>query len=793
MKKTFFIFLTVLSCFAHSSEITIQPLLKKYCYDCHSDKKAKGGLNLEHVNSLNDIFSDFKKWEMIIDQVEHEDMPPEDDPQPSEEERQQMTSWIKNVFKEAESRSLNDPGPAPIRRLNKYEYNNTIRDLTGIDLKPADIFPSEGGGGEGFDNNAEVMRSSPLMIEKFFEAANTTSQHLHFSFHSGFQFNDAKLSITNDAQYLRQLDKEKTSIRNSVFPSGFKAQDQIKNYLEYAWQARFKKLSKEQKAKIVPHFLKKWLKYLGPKYDDKKTPFELKAIKAWRELNAQSSPEERQKAYKHYHDQMLYARRTIDHAKEPEKTELKSFMKALNRQNFYFEKLEFMDYVSEETQRTYRNLQRETKLIESTQDKKYHLSAALKKRLFSFLKSFMNKAWRQAPRKEQLISSVNDFMKDWRKTKSLQTAAQNFTKRVLSSPNFLFRLEQNNLADEPQLINDYELASRLSYFLWSSMPDQELLSLAEKGQLNDEKILKQQVSRMLINPRSEALSHSFAAQWLAFRDVFKHSANKNDFPEFSQELQKLFYQEASGYFQQLVKHNLPLRYLSSSNKMWINEELAKHYGLSNVKGKNFRWYTSQDERRGGLLSTGAVSLITSYPKRTSPVLRGNWVLNHLLGTPTPPAPADAGTLESNKVPENLSIKERLEIHRTNKTCNACHKRIDPLGFPLEKLDPLGRFRETVGGHKIDNSSRISRKDIVGVSGLKKHLISEEKQIAKNFTSKLLAYSLGRSLQFYDTYTVNKIIKENSETGYQIQDMIQSVVLSFPFRYRRATKNLEAKK
>ena len=792
--KLHYLLITLISLTTYSEQsIVIQPLLKKYCYECHSDKKAKGDLNLEQTQSIQDIFANFKKWETIIDQIEHEDMPPEDDPQPTETERQQMTSWIKQVFKDAESRSLNDPGQAPIRRLNKYEYNNSIRDLIGFDLKPADIFPSEGGGGEGFDNNAEVMRSSPLMIEKFFEAADITAQHLHFSFHSGFTFKEEKLSTSNDEQYLRQLEKEKTNIRNSVFPAGFKGQRELNNYLEYAWQAKYHKLSKEQKNKVVPHFLKKWLQYLDPRSDKKKNKFELNAIEPWQSLHAQSSKEKRQEAYKHYQEKLRYARRNIDHAKEPEKSELKQFIRAINRENFNFQKLEFMPYISKEAQRLYRNLERETQFIENTQKNRYKLEKKHLKRLYSFLHSFMSQTWRQDVSKEQTLKAAKEFMKHWRSTKSLHRASQQFVKRTLSSPNFLFRIEEDSIAQEPQLINGYELASRLSYFIWSSTPDKRLLALAKEGFLNNEAILKKEIARMLKDPKAIALSESFAAQWLALRDVFKHTANKESFPQFNKELQKLFYQEATGYFNQALQYNLPLSYLFKSNRLWLNEKLAKHYGIENVKGKDFQWVKTDDPRRGGLLSTGAISLITSYPKRTSPVLRGNWVLNHLLGTPTPPAPADAGTLESNKVPENLSIKERLKLHRTNKTCNACHKRIDPLGFPFEKLDPLGRFRITENGRQIEDSSRISRKTITGIAELKSHLISEQEQIAKNFSSKLLAYSLGRSLQFYDTYTVNKIVKENSATGYQLQDMITSIALSFPFRYRRAKSNLEANK
>ena len=359
---------------------------------------------------------------------------------------------------------------------------------------------------------------------------------------------------------------------------------------------------------------------------------------------------------------------------------------------------------------------------------------------------------------------------------------------ILVSPNFLCRVERERGAKDAYPLDDYELASRLSYFLWSSMPDDTLLRLAGEKKLRDPKALDAQVTRMLADPKAKALADSFAGQWLRVRELYTAAQpDPKRYPEFTPAVRDAMYREVIETFHGVVAGNRPLLELIDADYAYLNEDLAKFYGIPGVQGEKVRRVALADRRRGGVLTSGAVLTLTSYPVRTSPVLRGKWVLEEMLGTPPPPPPPNVGTLsqDDSTDKEGLTFRQRLEKHREKKECASCHQRMDPLGFGLENFDAVGRWREKIGNAPIDATGTLaSGETFAGPVELKRHLLTRKEDFTRNLTEKMLSYALGRGLEPYDLPTVRAIQTAVEKDGYRSQTLIRQIVLSYPFRYRK---------
>jgi hypothetical protein len=362
---------------------------------------------------------------------------------------------------------------------------------------------------------------------------------------------------------------------------------------------------------------------------------------------------------------------------------------------------------------------------------------------------------------------------------------------MLVSPEFLFRIERdpaNVAAGAPYALGDRELASRLSFFLWSSIPDDELLSAAERGKLKDPAVLAQQVKRMLADPRSSALVTNFAGQWLYLRNMRTHAPDPAAFPDFDDNLREAFQQETELFIEANLREDLSLIDLLTANFTFLNERLARHYGVPGIYGSHFRRVTFADNSRGGLLGQGSVLTVTSYPTRTSPVLRGKWLLENILGTPPPPPPPNVPALkDTGESGKPASVRERMELHRKNPVCASCHARMDPLGFALDNFDGIGRWRTADEGDTPIDASGVmpDGTKFQGVAGLRAALVAHREEFAYTVAEKLLTYALGRGLEYYDMPAVRKIVKDASRDGYKFQALILGVVKSYPFQYRRA--------
>jgi hypothetical protein len=368
---------------------------------------------------------------------------------------------------------------------------------------------------------------------------------------------------------------------------------------------------------------------------------------------------------------------------------------------------------------------------------------------------------------------------------------------ILISTGFLFRVESDPAPQRgvppgaAHAISNFELASRLSFFLWSSIPDDELLGLAERGRLKDPAVLEQQVRRMLADSRAKTLVDNFAGQWLYLRNMATAAPDPDEFPEFDENLRQAFQQETQLFFQDMLRENRSVLDLLDANYTFLNERLARHYGIPNVYGNDFRRVTLTDAQRGGLLGQGSILTVTSYATRTSPTLRGKWVLENILGAPPPPPPPDVPSLkdrgEDGKI---LSVRQQMEQHRANPVCSSCHARMDPLGFALDNYDGIGRWRTTSGATNtpVDSSGVLpDGTKFQGPAELKKILLDRREQFVTTFTERLLTYALGRGVEYTDQPAVRKIVREAAPGDYRWSSLISGIVQGTPFQMRRSVE------
>ncbi len=412
-------------------------------------------------------------------------------------------------------------------------------------------------------------------------------------------------------------------------------------------------------------------------------------------------------------------------------------------------------------------------------------STAAKQMLVPFLRL----AYRRPPTKAEIASTMQTFSVGYAREKDYRQAIKRTLKAVLLNPSFLLRIEQHRPQTGSYRIGPYEMASRLSYFLWADMPDEELLQLAEKKQLFDPNVLAKQVRRMLADPRAESLGTSFAAQWLGFDDLGKRiRRDPIDNPWCTDSLMAAMRAETALFIVHLLRENRPLSELVDANYTFLNEELARHYRIRGVKGEQMRLVKLADAgRRGGIFGQGSLHAVTSFPGRTSPVVRGKWILSDVLGTPPPPPPPGVSEFDEEiEDRDNLSMRAKMELHRADKRCASCHDQIDPLGFALENFDDFGRWRTRRDGRFIDSRAVLpGGGKFRGPQGLKRVILAQRKdELSRQLTRKILAYALGRQLEYYDERAVRDIVAHLRAHNEALQELIIGVVTSYPFQYKK---------
>lgn len=605
------------------------PFLQKYCLACHSGTKPEADLSLAQFRDEASVLKQQKLWDNVIGMIETGGMPPEGEPQPTVQQREAFVRSVKDIFQRAARDAKPDPGRVTMRRLNRTEYRNTIRDLVGVDFDPTEDFPSDDIG-HGFDNIGDVLTMSPVLMERYLAAAEAVMQR----------------AFQGPAE-------TRPASRRGLLACGAD------------------KPQAEQTREILRRF----------------------ASRAYR---------------------------------RPATTE-------------------------------------------------------------------------EVDRLARLAESAAAAGQPWEG--GLQLAMQ----AVLCSPKFLFRAELDDRPDSPEVrpLDEFQLASRLSYFLWSSMPDEELSQLAEKNQLRAG--LENQVRRMLQDPKAEALVENFALQWLQLKRLAMFAPDPQRFPKFDDPLRSAMLEETKRFFASVMREDRSILDLLDSDYTFLNERLARHYGIVDtqgtrsgkppvrpggqpIRGSEFVRVSLADNERGGLLTQASVLAVTSNPTRTSPVKRGKWVLEQILGTPPPPPPPNVPQLpEGSQAEATGSLRQRFEQHRSNPVCANCHARMDPIGFAFENYDAVGAYRTKDGAFDIDTAGQLpDGRSFQTLAELKAIMKEKKDEFARCLSEKMLIYALGRGLEHYDQVALDRIVEAMKRDNYRFSTLVREIARSDPFQKRRGT-------
>lgn len=587
----------------------IAPFLQTHCVTCHSGDEPEGGIRLDKYRDSANVQTDYELWEKAARLISERQMPPAEEEQPTAEEIIAITAAIKTELKTFDCSAAKHPGRITLRRLNKAEYNNTIRDLVGLDLKLADDFPADDVG-NGFDNIGDVLSIPPILLEKYLAAAETIAERI---------FED-------------EAAKERVLVHKAT--------------------------SDEQRVEVARRNVREF------------------AAKAFRRPVTGDDEE----------------------------------------------------------------------------------------RLFAIMRF----AWERDSSEEEIFKTV--------------------ITAILANPHFLFRVERDPTAEDEDGIREldgFELASRLSYFLWSSMPDEQLFELARSGQLTNPELIASQAKRMLTDPKSRALVDDFAGQWLQLRDVSRLEPDRDKFPNFDDELRAAMRRETEIFFENMIREDRNVLEFLTADFTFVNERLARHYGIEGVNGQEFR-RVSLDASRSGILTHAGILMLTSNPTRTSPVKRGKWILDNILAEPPPPPPPNVPELDEDG--ETLgSLREQMEQHRENPTCAVCHTKMDAIGFGLEHFDAIGNWRDRDGRFEINASGELpGGRKFADAAALMQILANDKKsEFCRCLASKMLTYALGRGLSSYDRCAINEIVESLENGEYRFGSLVAAIVTSDPFTLREA--------
>lgn len=774
------------------------PFLKKHCVECHSGKEPKAELALDQFGDSMSVIKQRKTWDNVLKQITSGDMPPKDRPRPTVGEAEQFIDHVKAVFDYSDRHAKPDPGRVTMRRLNRREYTNTVRDLLGVDFNPTEDFPADDVG-HGFDNIGDVLSLSPLLMERYLDAAETIVNRV--------------IMVNPPAPARRYLSGRFLQPNNAQTPQGrFRPLDPTSpepvnsgpfmagaDYLKFTADADlFLRANLYAETKGTSP-VKVALLLSGPNLKEVSTDAELE------QLMGAALP--MQKPIKILQIFEITAR----DGKQPQQIEMPINRRGdIQRAGLALVKPPageepaklFIEHIWSEGPLETRPASH-VMILATTPGK------TPAEQTQEVLTRLLRRAYRRPPTADELdrltkvVESATAAGEKW------EAGIQRAIQAILCSPKFLFRVELDDrpLAPEARPLDDFHLASRLSYFLWSTMPDDELLNLAEKNELAAQ--LPAQVKRMLADPKSAAFVENFALQWLQVKRLKFTSPDVQLFPQFNDDLRAAMLQETSLFFNSVMREDRSILDLIDADYTFLNGPLAKHYGIADtngnlagqkvekpggepLQGEEFKRVALQGRMRGGLLTQASVLTVTSNPTRTSPVKRGRWVLEQILGAPPPPPPPNVPELaEDQKATAGGSLRERMVIHRQNPSCANCHAKMDPIGFALENFDGVGAFRTKDGTFEIDPSGEFADgTKFKGPEDLKTLIRAKKDQFARCLAEKMLIYALGRGLEYYDRPTVEKIVTSLAAHDYKFSVLVTEIVQSEPFRLRRGSDQTE---
>jgi len=757
--------------------------IQRHCVTCHNDRLQTGNLSLEQVD-IGDVAANPGVWEKVIRKLRAGAMPPQPRSRPDEASTARLVSYLETSLDASLAASPNPGRTDTFRRLNRTEYQNAIRDLLDLDIDVTSLLPRDDAA-FGFDN-VGTGGLSPTLMERYLAAAQKVSRLAVGSQapSPGSRIAIVPVDLTQES-HLEGLPfgtRGGTAV-NHTFPFDG----------EYEIQVRLQRNRNENVEGLTePHEVEIML--------------DGERLELFTMMPSENMVMQANAAY--YADEGIDNHLNVrvpvtagPHVVTATFIKKNSALLETTRQPY---DAHFNMDRSPRQQPAVRSVS-----IVGPFDPTGTTETPSRQRIFSchvssltseeeaadcatgIIASLARQAYRRPVAVGDLDQLISFFLSGYNDG-GFEVGIETALRALLASPEFLFRIERdpdNVNSGVAYRVNDVELASRLSFFLWSSIPDEELLRVAESGQLSsDETVLEQQVWRMLADPRATALTTSFASQWLHLRNLAAVQPDARLFPDFDDNLRQGFRRETELLFQSLLAENRSVLDLLTADYTFLNERVAKHYGVPNIYGDKFRRVTlPEGSPRAGLLGHGSVLTVTSYATRTSPVLRGKWILENLLGTPPPPPPPNVPALDETRSNTHIvSMRDRMEAHRANPVCASCHRNMDPAGLSMENFDAIGRWRDAEGGSAIDAAGSLpGSENFDGVAGLRLALLSRPDVFATTATEKLLIYALGRGLEASDASAVRSIIRSAGDDNYKLSSLILGVIKSTPFQMRRS--------
>lgn len=789
---------------APSFDETVQPFLGKNCTGCHNAKLRTADLDLSSYRNVEDVAKDHEVWAKVLQRVESGEMPPKGLPRPDETQRKAFTAWIQAEFDREEKLIKPDPGHITARRLNRTEYNNTVRDLLGVDIKPADDFPQDDSG-YGFDNIGDVLSLSPVLMEKYLSSAEKI----------------AHAALYGAPEMKPVVERHQPPYRDyplSTKPEFTYDETGLTMPQSLHWWHRFP-VEGEYVFKITPEgrrptgsepiTMAVWLDGKIVKTLDVDAPIEGNTQDLFgqtREFRMRVPAGEHWVAGSvlHIYEGLppSYGGPKPSARKEPPAPDISRFLRIPK------------DATPEQAAKLRQQAEERIALIRPPANRSYiHFmeiigpynqtmgpAAASLKNIFvcgtpgrtldaGCEKKIVTNLARHAFRRDANEQDVTPYLKlalDTQReggtaTDGIATALT----ALLVSPDFLFRVERQPVKAGTEQVTSFELASRLSYFLWSSMPDDELLHAAANGSLKRPEVQDAQVRRMLKDPKANALVENFAGQWLELRRLESVAPDRDKFPGFEDYLRYSMRRESELFVGNIMREDRSILDLIDAKYTFLNERLAGFYGIAGVKGPEFRQVDLTGTRRGGILTQASVLTVSSYATRTSPVLRGKWVLENLLNAPPPPPPPNVPPLEESKAGNAASLRQVMEAHRANPVCASCHSKMDPLGFGLENYDAIGQWREKDGKFPIDSSGVLpDGRKFNGPDELKTILKANKDAFSECVAEKMMIFALGRGLERFDRPAVKQVTAQLAANDYKFSTLVTGIVKSMPFQMKR---------
>jgi mono/diheme cytochrome c family protein len=780
----------------------MREFLARHCVDCHGDSKPEGDVTLSWPADDAGLLAQRKLWETALRRVEAGEMPPQDQPRPAAAEAASFVAGMRQRYAEADLRAPADPGRVTMRRLNRVEYRNTIRDLVGVDFDPTTDFPSDEIG-HGFDTIGDVLTVSPLLLERYLDAAEAVMERAIPA------TPPPVVKRRRQAQYTEPASPDVKRLivagfrRMSTAGQGAIELGPINAPFEWEADGEYELRTKVYAAADAPQPVRLTLLVSGKDLPQPAAQEDLDRLsgavpRTSRILGSfvvTGISKETANEFKVRvpplpgRDRVLIAieKPAMETIEAPENTEGTNGEETTDAPatTVFVEGLDLSGPLDSRPATQKRLLACAATGSQEDQTREV-------------LGRFLRRAFRRRLEQGELDRHVALVDKAVKSGRDWHAGVQFAMQAALCSPKFLFHVESDDQPDDDgvQSLDEFQLASRLSFFLWSTMPDDELLDLADHGQLSEN--LDTQVRRMLADPRAAALVTSFAMQWLQLKRIEFISPDGELFPTFNNDLRAAMLQETELFVGGVFLEDRSVLELIDADSTFVNAPLAKHYGLEDAyrkaggKGKDFHRVPTADRTRGGLLSQAGILTATSNPTRTSPVKRGRWVLEQLLGEPPPPPPPNVPELEENEGESaTASLRERMEVHRRNAACAGCHARMDAIGFALENYDAVGAFRTKDGMLDIDADGTFPNgTSFSGPVGLKDVLLAMKREYCRCLTEKMMTFALGRGLEPADRPTIERVVDRLESQDYKVSVLVAGIVTSDAFRQRRGGGTVE---